>query len=372
MKIIWSLMASLLIGVSVRGEAPPDPAAAYVAPAGQLRKASGFTNNFSGVWDGPNAAHFGSSVYAFSCKPWRIHRIQMDPATATLSPQETLVLTNVQPLALVYTAARKLADGNGALYLFFSTHERPGETSLYWFHLDAKTGAASLAGRLPLPGKDHTRWTLAPDEKRLCAITEGGRLTTYRFDADGAPVEESYTNAAKGWDRSASGCFSPDGRQIYVAAGRIDTFQCEPLSGRLTFDATLALPKSGGVGIIGARPDGKYIYVSAPTATNQMLYVLKRDPATGALSLASGVGGFFGSPRLSELQFRPDGTEGFYFDDGRFTWFACDRESGAIAPGAKAAGWIHKRRHVELDRAHGNLVVLGVDGVDAFKLKGAW
>jgi 6-phosphogluconolactonase (cycloisomerase 2 family) len=361
--------------------------AEYLAQGAQLRKANGLSVDFGGVWDSYNGARFRNWVYVISCKPWRVQPLQVDPTTASLTVKEALELANPQPLALIYVASRSLADGSGALYMFFSTHEQPSETTLYWFRLDAKTGAASLGGKLALPGKDHTHWVMAPKGSHLYALTEGGKLTTYRFAADGAPEEAGACNVAKGLDRGATGIFSPDGRQLYVAAnankdfpgGRIDVFQCDAATGKPAYESTLSLPtfagteKGCGLKLAGVRPDGKYVYVAATSGTNQgVLHVLPRDATNGALTIPSKSPTDFATGGITDFQFRPDGSSGFYFENGRFVWFACDAQSGALSVSAKSDKGFRNLRHMELDREHKNLILLSADGADSFKVKGSW
>jgi hypothetical protein len=366
-------------GATTQLLAGDDPTADYVAPVTQLRAKDGFASDFSGVWQGDNAVLFKDWLYVISCKPWRIQQLNVDATTANISYRGALAMPTSQPLALVHAVSRKHADGNGMMYVFFSTHEKPSESSLYSFSLDAKTGTVAPKGKVKLPA-DHIQWAMAPGDTRLYAICEGKSIAAYRFAEDGVPVEDG-TYASTGYGRDKDGFFSGDGRNLYITApanpanpnGRVDRYDCDVASGKLTHASTLSFPESprkgkgGGVKLCGVRPDGKYFYVlSADDKGEGALFVLKREGEKGDPTVASSDKPL---PGLANLNFTADGKTGFYFANGRFNWFTCDPSTGVLTHVATSGFGLDRLRCVVLDRDHGSLFTLNGRGADSFKLK---
>ena len=375
-------MAIVLAGLCSGAEPLAAPATDYITPVKQVRAKDGFTPDFSGVWQGDNAVLFSKWLYVISCKPWRIQRLNADVTTADISYQDALVLPNAQSVALIHVVSRKLADGNGMMYVFFSSHDKPPEKTLYSFSLDAKTGVAAPKGQLTLP-VSHIHWAMAPGDARWYAVCEGTKIVAYRFGEDGLPVEDS-VNVSKGYDRNANGIFSPDGHNLYVAVapdaanpnGRVDQYDCDVATGKLTYASALsltALPhkdKGGSVDFCGVRPDGKYIYVKFSDKEESYLYVLSRESEKGTLTVASS-----DKPQptmgplstMGNLNFNADGKSGCYLGKNRFYGFNCDSNTGVLTYAADAA--LPGQRCGVQDREHGNLFVVLGSGADSFKLK---
>ena len=380
-----AILRFVALALCLAGAAPlawaADPTDDYLARVSQVGTKQGFTNDFSGVWQGDNTVRFGKWLYVLSCKPWRFRQFEVDPASAALADRgDALVMTNAQPLALVHAVSRKLADGSGMIYLFFSSHERPSESSLYAFSLDAKTGAVALKGQTKLPA-DHIQWAMSPKDTRLYAICEGRNIAAYRFAEDGLPVEDGMY-ASRGYDRNPGGFFSADGARMYVTAtpdaanpnGRIDAYDCEVASGKLMYTGALSLPvlphknKGGAIRFCGATPDGTQFYVLfADGGGDGSLYVLKPDSGTNGLAVVSS-----DKPpaAIGSLNFSADGKSGFYVgSNNRFNWFTRDPATGALTLAATSGFDFWRLRGAVADPAHGNLFVVYGGGVDSFKVR---
>ncbi len=374
-SMTWMAVCVAVAGVC---RAADDPTAAYVTPVKQVRAADGFAPNFSGVWDGDNAAFWGKSLYVLSCGPWRIQRLDVDAATGSIAYRDALAMTNRQGVALVHLFARRLADGNGMLDLFFSSDGPPSETSLYTFGIDGKTGAVALRQCLRAPTA-HIHWVMAPGDTRLYAICQGRQIVAYRFAADGLPVEDGVYSDGKSHSRNSNGCFSDDGRNLYVADagqpkdeypnGHIETYACDPASGKLKYESSMGLPKLPGQdtwirpAFCGVSPDGGRLYVGR---NGSQLDVLRRDAKTGGLVDTVSTNTL---PGVAHLYFTREGKAGFYFSQDRFQWFACDPSTGVPVLCATSAFYLHKLRCVAADLEHGNVFGVYQEGADSFKLK---
>lgn len=135
---------------------------------------------------------------------------------------------------------------------------------------------------------------------------------------------------------------SPDGRDVYVAAGGEDAlsvFQRDPDTGALTFIETQRNGKAGVDGLatpyhLTVSPDGSHVY--ATSFGDHALTVFQRDPATGRLRFVEAqFNGLHGVEGLDDPDFVTVSPDGRYVYAGSYyakslAVFERDRGSGAL------------------------------------------
>jgi hypothetical protein len=289
---------------------------------------------------------------------------------------------------------RALADGSTLVYVFFVTHhQRP----LLCFAVDRKTGVLTLKGKTDDrvrafansdPGCDCPADAWSPDQNRLYYIGVK-KIAWYTFDTtSGLPVQEAKeitcTNPGKA-SRGRHAILSPDGKQLYAMVEKaapagnvfwqVDTYDCDPTTGNLTFNSALDLPdlpRGTCNEFMGFAPDGKRLYLIDEGAACH--YSLARELAKGTLSiLTSGkpdrsMAGVAGPPwrRGGKWVIGADGKSGFYLGGSRnrvFGSFAIDPAIGVWSDFSTTPGpWMK----IAFDPGSGDLFLVGGERISFF------
>ncbi|MCY3022780.1 MAG: hypothetical protein NTW87_27695 [Planctomycetota bacterium] len=161
-----------------------------------------------------------------------------------------------------------------------------------------------------------------------------------------------------------------------VPAGTVfwqaDTYNCDPKTGGLTFNSTLDLPNlpQECTEFMGFSPGAKLLCVIDERAA--CYYALARDGEKGTLSiLTSGkpdpsMNGTGGPPwaRGGKWAFSGDGKTGYYLGNRAFGSFGADPATGALSGFSSIGGMWAK---LAFDPASGNLFLVGGAGISAFK-----
>ncbi|MBM4038680.1 MAG: lactonase family protein [Planctomycetes bacterium] len=151
-----------------------------------------------------------------------------------------------------------------------------------------------------------------------------------------------------------------------------DTYDCDPKTGGLTCNSAFDLPNlpQECCEFMGFTPDGKLLYILDERAA--CYYALRRDPEKGALSiLATGkpdqsLNGAGGPPwaRGGKMAFSADGKTGYYLGRTSFGTFTLDPATGALSDFSSIGGRWAK---LALDPASGNIFLVGGERISIFK-----
>ena len=333
----------------------------------------------------------GRWVYAASAPARSLIRFQLDPATGDLAYKGAIPIEAKDKESGGAVLHVRRLPGGELLYVFFSTHH---ETSLLCYAVNDKTGGLALRGKGDLrifPNNDvgggygYPAFVWSPDQARLYYVGVK-KIVWYTFKDDGIPAREgkgiACTNPGKAGRGRGHAALSPDGRHLYtlvekmVPAGTVfwqaDVYDCDPKTGKLTFNSTLDLPDLPRecAEIMGFGPDDKVLYVIDERA--KCSYALRRDAARGTLSiLTSGkpdpsMYGIGGPPwsRGGKFAISSDGKTGYYLGRRAFGSFAVDPATGAFSGFSSiGGGWAHLAH----DAARGCLFLVGGRGISAFK-----
>ena len=151
-----------------------------------------------------------------------------------------------------------------------------------------------------------------------------------------------------------------------------DTYGCDPKSGGLTYSSSMDLPNlpQECSEFMGFTPDGNLLYVLDERAA--CYYALRRDPEKGTLSILTtgkpdqSLNGAGGPPwaRGGKMAFSADGKTGFYLGSRAFGSFTVDPATGALSDFSSIGGRWAK---LALDPANGNLFLVGGERISVFK-----
>ena len=358
------------------------------------------------LWDGTRGcgvAFYEKWVYAVSHTE-NILQFECNPATAMLTYKAVTPLgydykNNETKAVQIFAWIIRTENNLARLVVFYGDHDK----GCSWYGIDKTTGKLTPEGKqVPAPCDHHNATQLmAPDHQHFFY---GGRLLDkvdwYRFGPDGAPVPDgsfAVKNASTGNGGMSSGCAmtSPGWNHLYYMIFQcpdndpkndktpfIDTYAMDLKTRAGTYVSSLELPVPDTVkGRISGTltpfsPDGKFTYAIFATGESYYCYTLARDPAGGALKIASQspvikdrMRTLTGAPwgRQDRFVYTADGKSGYYAMSGPLGHFSRNTATGelTILPPNPDAGVVK----LALDPVNGILFTVG-EKIASFKVGG--
>ena len=348
---------------------PPSAEIIQLLPAGK----AGVPEDF----DAAELLSVGDFFYAVgpSRRP-TVHSFKRDRTSGQLSYAGSLAIADQD-----CTSTASVAVGNRLYFLLTHWVNEGVDNRLAMYSIDPATGKPAVKGVTEKllwtdrPGHTESagwgRMIVATSDQKNVYVTTDRTILKFDLEADGKPRPAGQF-AGKGFGEYLFA--SPDGKWLYTLthkpAPAIACLERKPggelaLKSLVNLDPKWATPESSTEFSISISPDGKWLYAADwnvgqqdvpdqadAITSNCYLAVFRRDPASGALTLAeAGCGNDSTRPdfqlansRQLRLLFNADGGGFIGTASGSLLRsFACDRESGRITTVAEFPEWDTRR-----------------------------